>query len=140
MSRRRLYYLALFLGLAGQIWIFYSYHKLEKHEEAFNTCIFKAVTGIPCPSCGTVHSIISILHGNFRQALTENPIGFAGLLALAVVPYWILADLYTGRESFYRFFMHIDGLLRKKRVLIPLLLTVLLIWIYKLSCFYGFLH
>ena len=136
MTRRQLYFLALFLGLAGQIWIAYSYKKLERQEEAFNTCIFKRVTGIPCPSCGTIHSIVSILHGDLRKALNENPLGFAGILVVAIIPYWMLADLVLGRESFYKFYLLINTFLKKKPVLFGLLLSVLLLWVYKLwICF-----
>lgn len=140
MTRRRLYFLALFLGLAGQCWIAYSFRKLERQQEAFNTCIFKGVTGIPCPSCGTIHSIVSILHGDLKKALSENPLGFAGILIVAVIPYWILADLFMGKESFYRFYLKTNALLKKKQVLSGLLFTVLLIWIYKLMIFFHFIH
>jgi len=137
MTRRRLYFLVLFLGLAGQVWIFYSYKKLEKQQEAFNTCIFKRVTGIPCPSCGTVHSIISILHGELRKAINYNPLGFGGLLLVAIVPYWILADLARGRESFYNFYFKVNKLLKRKWVLFSVLFLIFLVWIYKLLGFFN---
>ncbi len=140
MTRRRLYFLALFLGLAGQIWIAYSYKKLERREEAFNTCIFKQVTGIPCPSCGSIHSIVSILHGDLKKAFAENPLGFAGILIVAVIPYWILADLILGRESFYRFYLRINAFLKRKVVLFGLLFIVLLIWLVKLGIYFHFIH
>jgi len=140
MTRRRLYFLALFLGLAGQLWIAYSYKKLERQEEAFNTCIFKRVTGIPCPSCGTIHSVVAILHGDLRKALRENPLGFAGILIVAVIPYWILADFVFGRESFYRFYLRINTFLKKKQVLSGLLILVLLIWLYKLGIYFQLIR
>ncbi|MCX6280838.1 MAG: DUF2752 domain-containing protein [Bacteroidetes bacterium] len=135
MTRRNLYFLALFLGLAGQIWIVYSYKKLERQEEAFNTCIFNRVTGLPCPSCGTIHSIVSIIHGNFRQALMENPLGYLGFLIVLIIPYWILADLALGRESFYRFFLLTDRLLKIPWVLISFLSLIFLLWMVKLVFF-----
>jgi len=137
MTRRQLYFLALFLGLAGQGWILYSYKKLEKQEEAFNTCMFKRVTGLPCPSCGTVHSIVSIVHGDVRTALRENPLGFAGILLVAVVPYWILFDMALGWESCYRFFLAIERQLKKPWILFPFLGLILLIWLYKLGNFFS---
>jgi len=127
----------LFLGLAGQIWIVYSYKKLEQQEEAFNTCIFKRVTGLPCPSCGTIHSIVSILHGDFRNALSQNPLGYAGILLVTIIPYWILTDLALERESFYRFFLGTDRQLKKPWILFTFLGLILLIWLYKLSSFFS---
>jgi hypothetical protein len=124
--------LALLLGFAGQIWIVYSYFRLESREETFNTCIFRRVTGIPCPSCGTVHSIISIAHGRFSQALEENPMGYAGLLMVAVIPWWVLADLLLSRDSFYRFYLGTEKVLKRKTVIIPLLLIIMLLWAFRL--------
>jgi len=133
MTRKHLYFLALFLGFAGQIWIVYSYKKLERQEEAFDTCIFKRVTGLPCPSCGTIHSIVSILHGDFRKALSENPLGFAGIILVTVIPYWILADLVLGLESFYIFYLRFDELLKRRWVLFSVLTMIFLLWLIKLG-------
>ncbi|MCX6287749.1 MAG: DUF2752 domain-containing protein [Bacteroidetes bacterium] len=137
MTRKNLYFLALFLGLAGQIWIVYSYKKLERQEEAFNTCIFRRVTGLPCPSCGTVHSIVSIVHGNFRQALNENPLGYLGFPIVLIIPWWILADLAFGRESFYNFYLRSNKFLNHRWVLFSILSVIFLLWLFKLG---HFLH
>jgi hypothetical protein len=133
MTRKNLYYLVLFLGLAGQIWIFYSYTKLERQEDSFNICLFKRVTGLPCPSCGTIHSIVSILHGDFRKALWENPLGFPDLLIVAILPFWILADLVFGKESFYRIYLRTVEVLKMKGVLFAVLSVIFIIWLYKLA-------
>lgn len=37
-------------------------------------CIFKMVTGIPCPSCGMTRSYISLLHGNIYKAFFYHPL------------------------------------------------------------------
>jgi hypothetical protein len=140
MTRRQLYFLVLFIGFAGQIWIVYSYKKLERQEEAFNTCIFKWVTGIPCPSCGTIHSIVAILHGDPEKALKENPLGFAGILMVAIIPFWILADMVFGMESFYRAYLRTNIFLKKKPVLSGLLFIILALWIFKLGDYFHILH
>ena len=53
--------------------------------------LFRQVTGIPCPSCGTTHAILSITKGNFRQALDENILGFPATLMLVIFPVWIMS-------------------------------------------------
>ncbi len=136
MSKRRFYCLALFLGLAGQFWIVYSWFRFEKQEEAFNTCIFRRVTSVPCPSCGTVHSIVAILHGNFIQALRENPLGYAVLLLVVIAPLWIIADLLTSREGFYRYYLGAERVLQRKRIFIPLILIIMAFWAVKLFILY----
>jgi hypothetical protein len=60
-------------------------------------CPFRALTGIPCLSCGTTRAATALLHGEPLAALGLNPLatlagaGFiaAGLLA----PFWALAAL-----------------------------------------------
>ena len=133
MTRKNLYFLLLFLGIAGQIWIVYSYIKLEQQEDSFNICLFKRVTSLPCPSCGTIHSIVSILHGDFREALSENPLGFPDLLLVAIVPFWILGDLVFRNESFYKIFLRTEEVLRMKGILFALLSVIFMIWLYKLG-------
>ena len=58
-------------------------------------CAFRAITGIPCPTCGTTHAAVALLQGHLLAALAANPlaalagIGFvAGGLA---APVWAAA-------------------------------------------------
>jgi hypothetical protein len=139
MTRKNLYFLLLFLGIAGQIWIVYSYIKLEQQEDSFNICLFKRVTSLPCPSCGTIHSIVSILHGDFREALSENPLGFPDLLLVAIVPFWILGDLVFRKESFYKIYLRSVEVLRIKGVLFAVLSVIFIIWLYKLGQALGWI-
>lgn len=50
------------------------------------TCGFKAVTGLPCPTCGLTRTIIALSRGNVQRAAFMNPLAtilcFAGLLYL----------------------------------------------------------
>lgn len=47
-------------------------------------CLFRNLTGLPCPFCGTTRSIGSILQGKFETALALNPLGFL-VIALAII-------------------------------------------------------
>jgi Protein of unknown function (DUF2752) len=55
-------------------------------------CPFRALTGIPCPSCGTTHAAIALLNGRVGAALAANPFAtVAGALFLAgavLAPLW----------------------------------------------------
>jgi len=133
MTRKNLYILVLLLGLAGQILIGYSFYKIQRQEEAFTLCLFKQVTGLPCPSCGTIHSIVFILHGDIRNALKTNPLGFPGLLFAAVLPVWILGDLAFRKSSFLKFYHRIQEILENKRLLFAFLFLVLIVWLWKLG-------
>lgn len=49
-------------------------------------CMFRHLTGIPCPACGALHSGYYMAHFQFMQALAANPfffIVYVGLVFLA---------------------------------------------------------
>jgi Flp pilus assembly pilin Flp len=38
------------------------------------SCVFKALTGLPCPTCGSTRSITHLSHGDFSSAFVMNPL------------------------------------------------------------------
>ena len=52
----------------------------------FLPCIFKGVTGIPCPGCGMTRAYLAILQGEFSTAWRYHPFSFLliGLIILIV--------------------------------------------------------
>jgi hypothetical protein len=48
-------------------------------------CLFRNVTGLPCPFCGSTRSVGHILQGEFSAALHSNPLGYLGLAFLVVL-------------------------------------------------------
>jgi hypothetical protein len=45
-------------------------------------CVFRELTHIPCPTCGSTRAGTHLLHGEFFAALTLNPLFTLGLFAL----------------------------------------------------------
>ena len=60
-------------------------------------CPFRALTGVPCPSCGTTHAAVALLGGRLGAALAANPLaaaaGVAFLAGGLLAPLWTLARL-----------------------------------------------
>jgi len=58
-------------------------------------CPFKALTGLPCPSCGTTRAAVALLHGDVLGAMLSNPVtalaGIAFVVGGAAAPLWALA-------------------------------------------------
>jgi len=51
------------------------------------SCVFRSLTGLPCPSCGTTRAATAFLHGHFLTAFANNPLAaLAGLLFVAGAP------------------------------------------------------
>lgn len=56
-------------------------------------CPFRALTHLPCPSCGTTHAALALLHGHPGAALASNPLmalAGIGFLAGLFAPAWIV--------------------------------------------------
>jgi hypothetical protein len=128
MPRKKLYILILFFAFAGYSWIFVNHYLVGTNKHLINVCLFRNITGIPCPSCGTTHSVISISKGNFRTAVQENLLGFPISMMLLVFPVWILIDLIMKKDGFYRFFLWSEMVLRKKWIAWSALILIVANW------------
>jgi hypothetical protein len=53
-------------------------------------CVFKSLTGLPCPTCGSTRAFGRLFVGDLAGALSMNPLT---TLAAASVLAWALADL-----------------------------------------------
>jgi len=56
----------------------------------FSLCVFKAVTGLPCMTCGTTRALARLARLDLAGALAMNPL--VTLAALTLLP-WAAADL-----------------------------------------------
>ena len=91
-------------------------------------CVFKGLTGMPCPTCGSTRTLGQLAAGDLAGALTMNPLA---ALAAASVALWALADLVLlpGRRALSVELSPRLG--RALRVVIPLL--VFLNWVYLVA-------
>ena len=59
-------------------------------------CTFRALTGLPCVTCGATHASLSFLHGNLWAAFHFNPLVFVGICAVILFDLYALVVLSTG--------------------------------------------
>src|SRR4029453_6926401 len=55
----------------------------------FTVCLFKALTGLPCPACGSTRAVAHLAHADVAGALAMNPLT---TVAAVVVAAWAVAD------------------------------------------------
>lgn len=131
MARNKLYILLSTACIAGYIWLILTYHRSILALEP-SVCFFKHITDVPCPSCGSTRSVLSILNGDFTGALQWNPIGILLVLILIVSPIWILYDVLNRNDTLFRFYNYTESFLNRKKIAIPLILVVTLNWIWNI--------
>jgi hypothetical protein len=132
MVRNKLYVLVSTACVAGYIWLFINYHRSVSDSIEPGVCLFKRITGIPCPSCGSTRSVLSILKGDFIGALLLNPFGIIIMSILILAPLWILFDVVSKRDSLLQVYNRTELILNRKWIAIPLILLVILNWIWNI--------
>lgn len=130
LKENRFYPFAVLSVVTGYAWIILNL-TINKHSDlsAPGLCIFKTVTGIPCPSCGSTRSVLSIVDGDFGQAMLYNPIGYILALMLVILPFWLIFDIITDKRSMRNFYNRAEFYLKKKAIVVPLIMIILIIWI-----------
>ncbi len=119
--------------LAGYIWLYFNIVFNYTASKSFEVCLIKHVTNIPCPSCGSTRSVVLISKGNFIEALLINPLGYliAGIMILA--PIWIIADTLSQKKTLFNFYKTIETYLKQPKFAIPLILLVIINWIWNMN-------
>ena len=65
-------------------------------------CIFKLLTGVPCPGCGTVRSLQLLVHGDVVGSLLTNPLGLLLTFLVAAAAILVLRDARKDDDLLYR--------------------------------------
>lgn len=96
----------------------------------FPVCLFRLVTGLTCPGCGTTRALHEILHGDFHEAFMLNP------LLLVAIPFLLWAFLR------YSIAVLSGRALRKNALPAPYIYALFFIvvgfWIFRNTPFYPF--
>jgi hypothetical protein len=58
------------------------------------TCIFRATTGMPCPTCGSTRAVLALAGGRPIEAFMSNPLVLAFLIGFGL---WLGLRLFFGR-------------------------------------------
>jgi len=131
--RKKLYIILASATTAGYIWLLIKFLNGSFYKEsAYNGCLIKQATGVPCPSCGSTRSIASLLQGHFVEALYWNPFGLIITIIMLVLPFWLIYDLVQRKDSLYVFYGKTEAFVRQKKIAIPLIILVIINWIWNI--------
>ena len=90
------------------------------------SCVFKALTGVPCPTCASTRSIVYLSHGDIASAFFMNPLVLAGVLAALV---YLFYSLFTFFFVVPRLVVAFSGE-EKDRIRALAVLLILANWLY----------
>ncbi len=130
LTKRKLYPFILASTIIGYLWI--GIILVRSSHNGISTCIIKNVTNIPCPSCGSTRSIIAFLNGDFIECIYWNPIGLILLFALVILPLWLFYDLVYKKESFLRFYLKVEFILKKPKYATLGIILIIVNWIWNI--------
>ena len=133
LSRNKLYLIIIIACVAGYIWLYFGLSQEYAVSMPIEVCLIKHITNIPCPSCGSTRSILSLTKGNFNEALGINPMGFLIAIIMFLSPLWIIADIATKKNTLFNFYQKIETYLKRPQLAIPVIFLVFINWIWNIT-------
>ncbi len=118
---------------AGYIWLYFGLTTNQTEKNLVDVCLIKHVTTIPCPSCGSTRSVISLTKGDFSEALRINPLGYIIAIIMFLTPIWIAIDITTKRKTLFEFYQKMETYLKRPQYAIPLILLIIINWIWNIT-------
>lgn len=130
-TRRQIDRLAFVACLCGWGWFLLNLGG-QTNKLPFPVCPIKLLFGVPCPACGSTHSVIQVFEGHFSEAFRYNPLGFVLAAGLVIVPIWVVVDHVRRRGSFRSFYNWFEHTLSRKQVALPAILLVVANWVWNI--------
>jgi hypothetical protein len=127
---KKLYLLLWIACVAGYGWLYYSFNH---QAEPVGVCLFKQVTHIPCPSCGTTRAVLMFTEGHPAETFFVNPIGYLIVAVLLIVPVWLVSDWFRRKQTLYSFYRRFENTIKRPYYAVPLILLILANWAWTIS-------
>lgn len=91
--------ISLFLIIGGYFFLFVSDNIF--HTKSF--CLFKIITGVPCPGCGMGRATICLSKGDIIKSLHYNILAIPFNIFIIIIIIWLLYDIFSSKNSLYNF-------------------------------------
>jgi len=120
------------LSIAGYLWIGYTLISVNFTGLPQPFCVFKAVTAVPCPTCGSTHAVQALLTGDVLKSVFINPFGLLSTLFLLIIPLWIMYDFLLGKSGLYDAYGIVESQLKKRKIIIMVIALGCLNWLWNI--------
>lgn len=132
-GKNNLYFVLSAACLGGYVWLYLNLSIPDAMSKPdVELCPMKRLTDVPCPSCGSTRSVVSLLQGHVFEALYWNPLGAVLALGLLILPWWIAYDFFKKERTLPAFYEKTEAFLRKKTVAATFILLILLNWVWNI--------
>lgn len=131
-SRDNLYLILSVCCFVGYLWLLYSYASKLTHDDV-GVCLFKKVSSIPCPSCGSTRAVVALLHGQVKKSIFINPMGLIIAFIMLLSPFWVVYDIILKKDTLFKCYVRIEAFIRKPIVVMPLVVLVVVNWIWNIT-------
>lgn len=128
MTRRAFYLLATTLCVLGFVWLV----QACVQPGGGSPCLFRWLTGLPCPSCGATRALRLLCEGDVRQALWVNPLGLVLAVGLGVIPVWLAADALRRCDTLFRCYLRVEAALHRRTVFAAFVFVMAANWMWNL--------
>ena len=132
MHKNRLYTILVLACFAGYAWLGFSLYTTSNASDGISVCLFKTVTSVPCPSCGSTRALGMLITGDLIGSVLLNPIGILLALVLICVPLLLIIDLVFNKQLLFDGFRRIEKTVNIKWIATILILLVLLNWAWNI--------
>ena len=135
MTKNKLYSTLAIACFLGYLYIGFTllFESPFSHQHDFGVCIFKNITGYPCPSCGTTRSVKLLFKGEFSDAVMMNPLGLIVAALMLIIPVWLIFDVLTKRQTLYTMYFRSEKVLNTRWIAIILILLLIANWIWNIQ-------
>lgn len=125
LSHRFYLYYTGFIAIAAAWAIAQFFHWLPN---VFSLCMFKSITGLACPGCGTTRAGLALLDGNISAALGTNPLGIITIVLLTLSTLVFAYDVFTQEKILLTTAQKTERALKKPGVFISVIALILMNW------------
>ena len=115
----------VFTIIAGYFLLIFYPHFLS--DDSF--CLFKYITGIPCPACGSTRATVLLFNGEFLKSVLMNPFALITNFLIILSLLWLINDLVKDKNDYF-IFMKRDWQLNYKIIFV---VVVIANWIWNIK-------